>query len=138
MIPGLLEAITTVGGMILPPVVDLVRKKVLGKDDDSPERTLATLATTKPEVMADYVRATAESQRAQAEFFNRDVSGTPSQWVVDLRAAIRPAVTVAAVVVLAVGYFLPDAIDEGTRVTFCGIAGSWFGDRISIGRRAAR
>ena len=138
MFPGLLEGVMTLGGLIIPPVFDLIRKKVLGKDDDSPERTLATLATTKPEVMADYVRATAESLKAQAEFFNRDVSGTPSKWVIDMRAAIRPVVTIAATAALTIGYFYNDAIDEGTRATFCAIVSSWFGERFSMGKRTSK
>lgn len=138
MFPGLIEGIMTLGGLIIPPVFDLVRKKVLGKDDDSPERTLATLATTKPEVMADYVKATAESLRAQGEFFNRDVSGTPSEWVINMRAAIRPVVTIAATVGLVIGYFMPESIDEATRATFCAIVSSWFGERFTLGKRTGK
>lgn len=51
MFPGLLEAITTLGGMVIPPVLDLVRKKIIGRDSETPEATLATLATSKPDVI---------------------------------------------------------------------------------------
>ena len=127
MFPGILEAITTLGGLVIPPVIDLVRKKVLGKEDDSIEATLATLATSKPEAINDYIYALARLEEAKTAFFQRDVMGNASQWVTDLRAAIRPGITVLALIALVVGYFGHFDLDEGTRATLCFVVSSWFG-----------
>jgi hypothetical protein len=127
MFPGLLEAITTIGGMVLPPVVDLIRKKILGREEDTPEATLATLATSKPEVIPAYVDALAKLEQARTAYFQRDIVGSASRWVTDLRAAIRPIITAMALIALIVGYFGYFTLDEATRATFCFIVGSWFG-----------
>lgn len=127
MFPGLLETITTIGGLVFPPVIDLVRKKILGREDDTPEATLATLATTKPEVIPQYVEALAKLEQARTANFQRDIVGNTSHWVTDLRAAIRPGITVLALIALVVGYFGHFALDEGTRATLCFIVSSWFG-----------
>jgi hypothetical protein len=127
MFPGLLEAITTLGGMVIPPVIDLFRKKVIGRESETPEATLATLATSKPDVIPAYVDALAKLEEARTKHFQRDIVGNASRWVTDLRAAIRPVITVMALVALIVGYFGYFDIDVATRATFCGIVGSWFG-----------
>lgn len=137
-----LDALIAIGSLLLPPVVDFVKKKWLKKDQDSPEATMSTLATTKPDVLPGYVTAITEWLKAQTGFFNRDVTGTPSQWVVDLRAVIRPLGTVGAGVVLAVmvlaalGGYKPDpSMNEtltGVRYSCEVIVSSWFGDRIRI------
>ena len=132
MIPGLLEAITTLGGLVLPPVIDLVRKKVIGRADDTPEATLTSLATTKPEVIPDYIEALAKLTAAQTLVFQRDIVGNTSQWVTDLRAAIRPGITVFALAALIVGYFGHYNLDEGTRATLCFVVSSWFGTSSSF------
>ena len=138
MFPGILETVTTLGGLVLPPVIDLVRKKVLGRDDDTPEATLATLATTKPEVIPQYVDALARLEQQRTAFFQRDVTGNTSQWVTDLRAAIRPGITVISLVALVVGYFGYFQLDEGTRATLCFIVSSWFGtsSTFQIGKKS--
>jgi hypothetical protein len=127
MFPGLLETLTTLGGMVIPPVLDLVRKKIIGRDAETPEATLATLATSKPEVIPAYVDALAKLEEARTRYFQRDVVGNASPWVTDLRAAIRPIITALALVALIVGYFGFFVLDEATRATFCFIVGSWFG-----------
>jgi len=139
-----IDAIIALAGLILPPAVDFVKKKFLRKDQDTPEQTMSTLATTKPDVLPAYVTATTEYLKAQISYFNRDVSGTPSQWVVDMRAAIRPCGVVGAMVVLGImaiaafqGYKVsPDAQTtvDGVRLSCELIVTSWFGDRISISK----
>ena len=127
------DAIVTIGSMFFPPLFDLIRKKILGRDEDTPEATLATLATTKPEVMPDYVNALAALEKARADAFSRDVSGVPSQWLVTLRAAIRPVGTMLALVTLVVGCLMQLPLDEPFRLTLEAVVGSWFGTRINMG-----
>lgn len=137
-----IDAIVAIGSLLLPPVVDFVKKKFLKKEQDTPEATMSSLATTKPEVLPGYVTAMTGWMEAQVKFFNRDVNGTPSQWVVDLRAAIRPiGVCIAgAVLVFMVVQALrgrqpaPSMADTilGVRLTCEVIVSSWFGDRIRI------
>lgn len=137
-----IDAIIAIGSLIVPAAVDFIKKKWLKKEQDTPEGTMSTLATTKPDVLPGYVAAMTEWLKAQTSFFNRDIAGTPSQWVVDLRAAIRPLGTVGAGIVLAVmvlaalgGYKLDPSMDAtltGVRYSCEVIVSSWFGDRIRI------
>jgi len=139
-----IDAIIALAGLILPPAVDFVKKKFLRKDQDTPEQTMSTLATTKPDVLPAYVTATTEYLKAQISYFNRDVSGTPSQWVVDMRAAIRPLGVVGAMIVLGImaiaafqGYKVTSDAQttvDGVRLSCELIVTSWFGDRISISK----
>ncbi len=137
-----LDAIVAIGGLLLPPVVDFVKKKFLKKEQDTPEATMSTLATTKPDVLPGYVTAITGWLQAQVSFFNRDVNGAPSQWVVNLRAAIRPfgVVLSFSVLIMMVGGALagwkpdPSMADTltGVRLSSEAMISSWFGDRISI------
>jgi hypothetical protein len=137
-----LDAILAIGSLLLPPVVDFVKKKFLKKEQDTPEATMSSLATTKPEVLPAYVTAMTEWLKAQVNFFNRDVNGTPSQWVINLRAAIRPIGVVGAGITLGamvVGSLMNWKVDpsmsasiDGVRYSCEVIVSSWFGDRISI------
>jgi hypothetical protein len=137
-----IDAIVAVGGMILPPIFDFIKKKFLGPSSDTPEATAASLAVTKPEAVEGYVGGMAALWKAQAEFFNRDVSGTPSQWVVDLRAVIRPGATVVAFLILVgmtVAAVSGVSIEPTMQTTLDGvryncelIVSSWFGSRISL------
>ena len=139
-----LDAIVAIGGLLLPPVVDFVKKKWLKKEADSPEATMSTLATTKPDVLPGYVQAVTEYLKAQVDFFNRDVTGTPSQWVVNTRAVIRPIGVIGAggvlggMVLMALAGYKPPAemVDTitGVRLSCEVIVSSWFGDRLSIAR----
>uniref|UniRef100_A0A6H1Z6V2 Uncharacterized protein n=1 Tax=viral metagenome TaxID=1070528 RepID=A0A6H1Z6V2_9ZZZZ len=127
---------------MIPGAIDFVKKKWLTPEQDSPEATMSTLATTKPEVLPQYMTAMAGWLDAQVKFFNRDVTGTPSQWVVDLRAAIRPIATIGAGAMLGIMVFA--SISEykvdptmaaslaGVRLSCEAIVSSWFGSRISI------
>lgn len=129
-------------GLVIPGAIDFVKKKWLTPEQDSPEATMSTLATTKPEVLPQYMTAMAGWLDAQVKFFNRDVTGTPSQWVVDLRAAIRPIATIGAGAMLGIMVFA--SISEykvdptmaaslaGVRLSCEAIVSSWFGSRISI------
>lgn len=131
-----LDAIVSLGGLLFPPILDLVRKKWVGRDDDTPEATLATLATTKPEVMPEYVTALAQLEEARTRSFNRDTmaGGIPAQWVVTLRAAIRPVGTMLALMTMIVACVLELQLEQEIRLTLEAIACSWFGTRISLGR----
>lgn len=127
----ILDAIASIGGLIIPPVFDFVKKKFL-KNEDTPEATLSTLATTKPEIMPEYVNANANLLAAQIKFFNRDVVGQPSQWIVDLRASIRPIFVIMAMSIIVIDLLLirvdlPPGIRQFIEVTIS----SWFGSRIS-------
>uniref|UniRef100_A0A6M3LTU9 Uncharacterized protein n=1 Tax=viral metagenome TaxID=1070528 RepID=A0A6M3LTU9_9ZZZZ len=140
------DIIMGIGGLIVPPVFDFIKKKFVKSENDTPERTIGTLATTKPEVLPDYVRAVAELNNSNVAFFNRDVIGNPSQWVVDIRAAIRPIGVILAFITL--GYLVymsltstfnfqvdvtvVDEILTGVRGTCELMITSWFGTRISI------
>lgn len=136
------EAILAIAGLLLPPVVDFVKKKFL-KGQDTPEATLSTLATTKPEVMPQYIESQAKLLIAQKEYFNRDICGIPSQWIVDLRASIRPIGVVFAFIVLCIfGLIALLKVDlqlsdeaqmviASIRYSSIVILTSWFGDRIS-------
>ena len=135
-----LDAIVTIGSMILPPAVDLVKKIFVKKEKDSPEATMSALATTKPEVLPQYVSALSGYQESLVKWFNRDVIGTASQWVVDFRAAIRPAVISLAIIHVIIvsvihGVEGISAIPEGWRYFYESIVGSWFGERLILEKK---
>lgn len=129
----MLDIAVAVGSMIFPPVFDLIRRKVLGKDDGTPEATLTSLALNKPEVMPEYVKALAELESARTSSFSRDVIGTPAGWLVTTRAAIRPIGTIMALSALIVSCMIQIPLEEPVRRTLEAIVGSWFGTRITFG-----
>lgn len=132
----ILDAAVTLGGLIIPPVFDFIKKKFLGPSKDTPEATMSSLATTKPEVLPEYLHAVVEHIKAKVEWFNRDVIGVPSLWVINLRASIRPVTVVLALLSLIFGganlfgWVVP-VPDPGTRVFFEGVVASWFGSRLT-------
>jgi len=138
------DAIVALVGLVVPSVVDFVKKKFLKKEANTPEATMSTLATTKPDVLPAYIDAIVKHLGALVQYFNRDVSGTPSQWVVDLRAAIRPVGVSIAFSTLGVMAFMAlsgTKIDPSVNDTVTGIrlscelvVSSWFGDRISLSK----
>lgn len=135
-----IDAIVTLGSMVLSPAVDLIKKIFVKKDKDNPEATMSTLATTRPEVLPQYVAALSGYQESLVKWFNRDVIGTASQWVVDFRAAIRPAVislAVIHVIVVSALYGINgiSAIPEGWRYFYESIIGSWFGERLTLDKK---
>jgi len=131
----ILDIIASIGGLIIPPVFNFVKKKFIKSENDTPERTIGDLATTKPEVVPDYVQALATLLDAKVKFFNRDVIGSPSQWVVNLRGAIRPAGVILAFAILA--YMVVTSPTEtasvlGVRASCEIMVSSWFGDRLTV------
>jgi len=136
MIP--LEIITTLGGLILPPVFDFVKKKFIKSEADTPERTLATLATTKPEVIADYTNALANLTKSKVDWYNRDITGGISTWVANIRALIRPIVVIVAMLHITfaitiqafIGGEFP--VPEGIRAFYCAVISEWVGERLIL------
>jgi len=131
MIP--IEAVTTIGGLVLPPVFDLIKKIFVKKGADTPEATMSSLATTKPEVLAGYVEAITKLKEAETSWFNRDVVGQASAWVVDLRAVIRPMTVVASMLLLGLDAAEAVALEPGARASLLFIVGTWFGGRLTLG-----
>jgi hypothetical protein len=125
----ILDAIVSVGSLIFPPVFDFIKKKFL-KNEDTPEATLSTLATTKPEVLPQYTASLASYLDAQTKFFNRDVIGEPSRWIIDFRASIRPAFVALAIISVLIDIFYAVNIDPSLKLFMETTIGSWFGDRL--------
>jgi hypothetical protein len=142
------DLVATLGGLIVSPLYDFLKKKFIPGDTDTPERTIGTLATTKPEVLEGYTKGLADYLDAQVNYFNRDVIGEVSRWVRDLRAAIRPIGVCIAFAILAwMAYlYITGEITRlveitGAEETLAGIRlscevviTSWFGNRITIRR----
>jgi len=126
----ILESAMALGGLVVPPVFDFIKKKFLGPKTDTPESTLGTLATTKPEVIDKYIASLSELYKAKTMFFNRDVVSTPSLWVINLRASIRPICVVLFMAMRFAIWKFNFQVDEG----FCGMMDmcitSWFGSRM--------
>jgi hypothetical protein len=127
----ILDAIVSLGSLIVPPAFDFVKKKFIKGEADTPERTMGSLATTKPEVLPGYVKSMAELKEAQAKFFNRDVIGEPSQIVVDLRAAIRPLTVLIGLGLIGAEMFTDMKLDEGSRLFLEANISNWFGSRLA-------
>ena len=136
-----IEAILALVSLVIPPAFDFVKKKFLKPSVDTPEATLSALATTKPEVMAPYITAQTGLLDAKTRYFNRDVCGIPAQWVINLRASIRPVGVIVSFMILGVmAYwaftgktFTADVKPtvDGVRYACVVIMASWFGDRLS-------
>lgn len=136
-----IEAILALVSLVIPPAFDFVKKKFLKPSVDTPEATLSTLATTKPEVMAPYITAQTGLLDAKTRYFNRDVCGVPAQWVINLRASIRPFGVIVSFIILGVMAYwaftgktftvdVKPTVD-GARYACVVIMASWFGDRLS-------
>ena len=124
-----IDAILALGGLIIPPAFDFIKKKFV-KGDDTIEATANSLAVTKPEVLPEYIKAIAETTAANVKWFNRDIIGMPSQWVIDLRACIRPLSVVIGFALLALDMSAALTLDPGTRGSIIVNNSSWFGSRI--------
>jgi hypothetical protein len=130
MLPLALDAVVSLGGLIAPPLFDFVKKKFIKSENDTPERTIGTLATTNPEAVPGYVSALAEHLKAKTQFFNRDVIGQPSQWVIDLRASIRPITVAAGLFYFGLCLFVDEVkADPSVKVFLEVNISSWFGSR---------
>jgi len=127
----ILGLVGTLAGMVFPSIVDFVKKKWIPASNDTPERTMGTLATTKPETLAPYVQSLALYLEAQVKFFNRDVVGTPSTWVIDLRAAIRPMAVILAFTIIGLDMLKQLTLDPATRAGLLTVIGNWIGSRIT-------
>lgn len=127
----MLGLISSLAGLIVPPAFDFIKKKFLKAKADTPEATMATLATTKPEVLGEYLKANVELLRAKKDFFNRDVVGTPSIWVVNLRAAIRPTFVVLALAVRCACWAFNWNVDPSFNAMMDICIASWFGSRLT-------
>jgi hypothetical protein len=125
----MLDLVATLGGLVVPPLFSFLKDK-FGSKATSPEETLGTLATVKPEILPTYVDAESRLLDAQVKFFNRDVVGAPSLWVVNLRAAIRPIFVAVSVVAILSDIFFYVQIDPSLKQFMEAVISSWFGDRI--------
>ncbi len=136
----LIDAGISLAGLVIPPLFDFIKKKFIKAENDTPERTIGNLATAAPEHLPGYTKALADYQDALTRYFNRDVIGTASRWVVNLRAAIRPLGVICAFGMLAWLVYLTihgNGVGEhltGIRLSCEAMISSWFGHRISISR----
>jgi len=128
-----LDAVVTLGGLIIPPIFDFIRKKWIKAEQDTPERTMGSLAMNKPDVLPQYTEAMAKYLEARVRWFNRDVIGTPSRAIIDLRAAIRPVVIVVGLIHLSLASLAPDyvALGQDVRLFYEAVIASWFGSRLT-------
>jgi len=144
----LLDLIATLGGLVVPPAFDFIKRKFTKSEVKTEEQTVSELATVSPEALPAYLDAMIRMKESAVKFFNRDVIGTVSQWVVDLRAAIRPIGVACAFILLGVigvltltgsmdGFTdVPGAVDTiaGIRLSCETMIASWFGHRFTISK----
>lgn len=130
--PFLPDLVASIGGLIVSPIFDFIKKKFIKGEADTPERTAATLAVSRPEVLPAYVEALVKMEDSKIRYFNRDVVGKLSIWVADLRAAIRPMVVASSVLCLFLDGFAVIDLSTGARVTFEICVTSWMGDRFTL------
>ena len=128
MIP--LEIITTLGSMVIPPAFDFIKKKFIPSESDTPERTISSIATTKPDTLPQVIEAYSKLYEAKKEWFNRDVIGETSRWVNDLRASIRPLTVVVCLVIYLTGILFQIELPDEFTVPASSWIGLWFGDRM--------
>jgi len=128
----IVDIIGVVGGLIIPPAVDFIKKRFIPGEAETPERTAASLAATKPEVLPQFMSAVSGLKEVDIKYFNRDVIGTPSQWIVDARAAIRPLAVCFSLVILGIEAVGWASLTDGARLTFEVLCASWFGSRITL------
>lgn len=124
------DVVASALGFIIPPAFDFIKKKFLKPSSDTPEATLSTLATTKPDVMPAFIEAHAKLKESETKYFNRDVIGEPSFWVVDLRAAIRPTFTVVSLLLMFCATGFHWQIDQSIQCLMEITISSWFGSRL--------
>lgn len=126
----MIDAIISLTSLIAPPVFDFIKKKFLPKSN-TPAATLSTLATTKPEVIPSFIDAQAKLLEAQTKYFNRDVVGSISTWVSNLRASIRPIYVIIGLLYFFTASYFDWNIDPCIRYTMEVCVNSWFGSRIA-------
>ena len=131
--PFLPDLIATVGGLVVSPVYDFFKKKFIKGEADTPSKTMGSLAVTKPEALGPYIEGLVRIKEMDIRYYNRDVVGTLSVWVSDLRAAIRPITVIASLACLFLDGFGWLDLGTGARVTFEACVTSWMGDRFTLG-----
>ena len=114
------------------PLIKFLSNKFIKPKAQTPEATISSLATTNPSILPQYIKSYADLLTAKKVYFNRDVSGTPSQWVVDLRASIRPICTVGCIFLLISAKFYNFQIDSSTQMLINFVVSSWFGNRMAL------
>lgn len=128
-----IDAIMALGGLIVPPVFDFIKKKFIKSENDSPERTIGSLATTKPEVLPAYVEALAKTMSEKTKWFNRDViDGKVSTWVANWRAAIRPALVTMAIAHWTISILWGLQIETSLRACEILLVSEWCGERLTL------
>ncbi len=125
----ILEAVTGLLGVIIPPAMKLIRNK-WGKKQDDPEEMIGALAEDKPDILPQYLDALGRLYEAKKNYFNRDIVDTDIwKWVKSIRAAIRPVSVAISLLALV---FYSSHLDPATRAAMGGWIGSWMGDRIDV------
>lgn len=128
-----IDAIMALGGLVVPPVFDFIKKKFIKAESDSPERTIGSLATTKPEVLPAYVEALAKTMAEKTKWFNRDViDGKVSSWVADWRASIRPALVTMAIVHWTLSVLYGLQIEASLKSCEILLVSEWCGERLTL------
>lgn len=122
----LLDLVASITGMVFPFAADFIKKKFLKPKQDTPEATISSLATTKPEVIPQYIEALSKLYDAQVRLFNRDRAGNVHMWVDDLRACIRPVFIIISLVLKALAMIYGFKIGS-FRFLMEHVIASWFG-----------
>jgi hypothetical protein len=128
-----LDALLAIGGLVVPPAFDFIKKKFIKSENDSPERTIGSLATSKPEILPAYVEALAKTMAEKTRWFNRDViDGKVSSWVANWRACIRPALVTMAIVHWTCILIWNIPIDPGLKASEILLVSEWCGERLTL------
>jgi hypothetical protein len=126
----MIESILALGGLVAPPLFDFIKKKFLSGEKTA-EETLGALAMSSPQHVGQYVEAQAKLLEAQTTYFNRDVVGEPSKWVIDLRAAIRPVFVISSLGARICAWVFHWDIDQNFMYLMDVCISSWFGSRLT-------
>lgn len=128
-----IDAIIALAGLVLPPAFDFVKKKFIKSENDSPERTIGNLATTKPEILPAYTEALAKVMAEKTRWFNRDViEGKVSGWVANWRASIRPALVTMAIAHWTMAVIWGIEIEENLQRSEILLVSEWCGERLTL------
>lgn len=128
----ILDFVTSLSGMVIPPVFDFVKKKYINVErEESIEATFNSLALSKPEFVDKYITAYAALLDAKTRYFNRDVIGTPSLWIVNLRAAITPIIVIVCLMLLFLEMSPIFAFHPEMQRFIEFVISIWFGTRLS-------
>lgn len=128
-----IDAIMAIGGLLIPPAFDFIKKKFISSEQDSPERTIGSLATIKPEVLPEYVKSLATLTDTKTRWFNRDViDGKVSTWVANWRACIRPALITASIIHWTIAILWAIPIEQGLRAAEILLVSEWCGERLVL------